>query len=184
MQKAIRYTIFKTKWGYFGLAGTEYGLLRSCLPVAEYEKVKSCLLKGLADARFEQSFFKALQERITAYFAGAYVNFDRDIPIITDGLSGFACSVLDVCRDIRFGQTISYGRLAERIGRAGAARAVGGVLAKNPLPLVIACHRVTCANGKIGGFSAAGGVTLKKRMLELEQNQSKVFKMGGLGKRG
>jgi methylated-DNA-[protein]-cysteine S-methyltransferase len=184
MQKATRYTIFKTKWGYFGLAGTEYGLLRTSLPLAEYEKVKFWLLKGLANARFERDFFKTLQEQITAYFEGAYVNFDKDIPIITDGLSGFACSVLDACRDITFGQRISYGRLAERVGRVDGARAVGGVLAKNPLPLVIACHRVTCANGKIGGFSATGGVTLKKRMLELEQNQSKVLKMGSLGKGG
>jgi len=174
MQKAARYTIFKTKWGHFGLAGTECGLLRSCLPLPEYERVKLQLLKGLEDARLERDFFKTLQERITAYFAGAYVNFDRDIPIMLHGLSGFACSVLDACRDIRFGERISYGRLAERIGRAGAARAVGGVLAKNPLPLVIACHRVTYANGKIGGFSAVGAVTLKRRMLELEQSQSKA----------
>ncbi len=172
MQKAIRYTIFKTKWGYFGLAATDNGLLRTSLPLAEYERVKLWLLKGLVNARFEQGFFKRVQEQITAYFEGAYVNFDKDIPIITDGLSRFACSVLDACRGIRFGQTISYGRLAERVGRAGAARAVGGVLAKNPLPLVIACHRVVCANGKIGGFSAPGGVTLKKRMLKLEQSQS------------
>ncbi len=172
MQKTIRYTIFKTKWGYFGLAGTEYGLLRSCLPLSEYERVKLWLLKGLADAQFDRGLFKALQGQITAYFEGACVNFGEDIPIITDGLSGFACSVLDACRDIRFGQTISYGRLAERIGRVDGARAVGNALAGNPLPLVIACHRVTCANGKIGGFSATGGVTLKKKMLELEQSQS------------
>ncbi len=172
MQKAIRYTIFKTKWGYFGLAGTEYGLLRTCLPLAEYEKVKLRLLKGLANVRFKQGFFKALQEQITAYFESGYVNFDKDIPIITDGLSGFASSVLDACRGIRFGQTISYDRLAEMAGKSGAARAVGGALAKNPLPLIIPCHRVVCANGKVGGFSAAGGVTLKKRMLKLEQSQS------------
>jgi methylated-DNA-[protein]-cysteine S-methyltransferase len=53
-------------------------------------------------------------------------------------------------------------------GKPGAARAVGGALARNPLPLIIPCHRVVCANGKIGGFSAPGGVNLKKKMLKLE----------------
>jgi O-6-methylguanine DNA methyltransferase len=84
-------------------------------------------------------------------------------------LSLFAGRVLTACGDIKFGQTISYGRLAKKIGRAGAARAVGGALAKNRLPLIIPCHRVIRSDGKIGGFSAAGGTTIKKGMLELER---------------
>ena len=75
---------------------------------------------------------------------------------------------MTACRDIKFGQTISYSGLAKRIGRAGSARAVGNALAKNPLPLIIPCHRVVRNDGKIGGFSAKGGITLKKKMLELE----------------
>ena len=82
---------------------------------------------------------------------------------------------MTACRDIRFGQTVSYGRLAEMAGKPGAARAVGRALAKNPLPLIIPCHRVICANGKIGGFSAPGGVTLKKRLLQLEQEASILY---------
>jgi methylated-DNA-[protein]-cysteine S-methyltransferase len=173
MQKATRYTIFKTKWGYFGLAGTELGLLRTCLPGPELGKIKSQLLENLCAARYDKALFKVLREQITAYFDGAYVNFDKDIPIITDGLSLFAMQVLDTCRDIRFGETISYGGLAKEIGRAGAARAVGRALAKNPLPLIIPCHRVVRSDGKIGGFSAAGGITLKKRMLKLERQTPK-----------
>jgi len=168
MQEATRYTIFKTKWGYFGLAGTELGLLRTCLPGPELGKIKSQLLENLCAARYDKALFKVLREQITAYFDGAYVNFDKDIPIVLAGFSLFTRRVLDVCRDIGFGQTVSYGRLAEMVGKDGAARAVGGALAKNPLPLIIPCHRVVRSDGKIGGFSAAGGVTLKKRMLELE----------------
>jgi methylated-DNA-[protein]-cysteine S-methyltransferase len=169
MQKATRYTVFKTKWGYFGLAGTELGLLRTCLPGPEFGKIKSQLLENLCAARYDKALFKVLREQITAYFDGAYVNFDKDIPIILDGFSLFTRRVLGICRDIRFGQTISYAGLAGEIGRAGAARAVGGALAKNPLPLIVPCHRVVRSDGKIGGFSAAGGITLKKRLLELEQ---------------
>ena len=172
MQKAIEYTIFRTNWGYFGLAGTGQGLLRSCLPWPEPEKVKSRLLKDLQAAGYDKTLFKTTQEQITAYFEGTCVNFGLDIPLVLDGLSKFAGSVLTACREIRFGETISYGRLAARIGRPSASRAVGGVMAKNPLPLIIPCHRVVCANGKIGGFSTAGGVLLKKRMLELETQGS------------
>lgn len=176
MQKVTRYTVFKTKWGYFGLAGTELGLLRTCLPGPELGKIKSQLLENLCAARYDKALFKVLREQITAYFDGAYVNFDKDIPIVLDGFSLFAMQVLDTCRDIGFGETISYAGLAEKIGRVGAARAVGGALAKNPLPLIVPCHRVVCANGKIGGFSAAGGVSLKRKMLLHEQQAAKNFK--------
>ncbi len=177
MQKVTRYTIFKTKWGYFGLAGTELGLLRTCLPGPEFGKIKSQLLENLCAARYDKALFKVLREQITAYFDAAYVNFDKDIPIILDGFGLFAMQVLDACRDIGFGETISYAGLAEKIGRVGAARAVGGALAKNPLPLIVPCHRVVRSDGKIGGFSAAGGITLKKRMLLHEQQAAKNFKI-------
>jgi len=169
MQKVIKYTIFKTKWGYFGLVGNEYSLLRTHLPAPEREKVKRQLLKNLPPARYDKALFKTLQEQITAYFQGTCVSFDKDIPIVLDGLSLFTRQVLAVCRDIKFDQTITYSRLAKRAGRAAAARAVGSALAKNPLPLIIPCHRVIRSDGKIGGFSAPGGITLKKRLLQLEQ---------------
>jgi methylated-DNA-[protein]-cysteine S-methyltransferase len=174
MQKPTRYVIFKTGWGYFGLAGVEGKLLRSRLPIAGYERVKSCLLKGLQNARYDKTFFKTLQEQISAYFEGSYIDFGKDIPIVLDGLSGFARDVLTECRDVRFGETISYGGLAKRVGSQGAARAVGGVMANNPLPLIIPCHRVIYSNGEIGGFGAIGGVRLKKRMLKLEQQALKT----------
>lgn len=184
MQKAtnytIKYTIFKTKWGYFGLAATDNGLLKTCLPLSNPEKVKLQILKASFAGRepsikyrassieFDKALFKTVQEQITAYFEGACVNFSRDIPIVLDGLGLFARRVLTACRDIRFSQTVSYGRLAEMAGKSGAARAVGGALSKNPLPLIIPCHRVICANGKIGGFSAPGGRNSKEKLLKHE----------------
>ena len=174
MQKAIKYVIFKTGWGYFGLAGVEGRLLRSRLPIAGYETAKSHLLKGLQDAQYDKMLFKTLQKQIIAYFERSYVDFGKDIPVILDGLSGFARGVLTACRDARFSETISYGGLAERVGRPGAGRAVGAVMANNPLPLIIPCHRVIYSNGGIGGFGAIGGIKLKKRMLELEQQGLKT----------
>jgi methylated-DNA-[protein]-cysteine S-methyltransferase len=179
MQKTMKYTIFKTKWGYFGLASTDNGLLRTCLPPPfcfakakqrgpEREKIKSQLLRYFPSAQYDKALFKTAQEQITAYFEGVRVDF-RTLPVVLAGLGLFTRRVLTACRKIAFGQTVSYGRLAEMAGKPGAARAVGGVMAKNPLPLIIPCHRVICTDGGLGGFSAPGGITLKKRLIQLEQ---------------
>ncbi len=76
--------------------------------------------------------------------------------------------VLETLRGVPFGETISYGALAERIGHPGAARAVGGALAANPVPLLVPCHRVLKSGGEIGGFSAPGGPAMKQRLLRHE----------------
>jgi methylated-DNA-[protein]-cysteine S-methyltransferase len=122
----------------------------------------------MTDAQFDKSFFRPLQEQINTYFEGAYVDF-KNIPIELEGFSSFLSSVLTACRNVGFGRTISYSGLAIKIGRPTAVRAVGGALAKNPLPLIIPCHRIIRGDGKIGGFSALGGITLKKKMLQHEQ---------------
>ncbi len=174
MQKVTKYTIFQTKWGYFGLAGTEYGLCRTQLPGSKPEKIKSLLLKNLPAAQFEKTFCKILQQQIIAHFEGTCVNFSRDIPLILDGFSSFGISVLKSCREIEMGQIITYGQLAKKAGRPNASRAVGSTLAKNPLPLIIPCHRIIRSDGKLGGFSAPGGIILKKKMLKLEGQAIKI----------
>jgi len=168
MQKVIKYVIFETKWGYFGLAGTKSALCRTQLPGPEPKIIESRLLKNLPDAQFDETFFKILQERITAYFEGSCVNFSPEIPVVLDGFGDFSREVLTACREIEFGQRITYSGLAQNAGRPAASRAVGSALAKNPLPLIIPCHRVLRADGKMGGFSAPGGISFKKRMLALE----------------
>jgi O-6-methylguanine DNA methyltransferase len=168
MQKITKYAIFQTKWGYFGLAGTEYGLCRTQLPGPKPEKIKIFLLKNIPDAQPDKTFCKILQQQIIAYFEGDYIQFSRDIPLVLDGFSSFGKSVLKTCREIEIGQTITYGQLAKKAGRPNASRAVGSVLAKNPLPLIIPCHRIIRSDGKMGGFSAPGGIAVKKKLLELE----------------
>ncbi len=168
MQKAIKYTIFQTKWGYFGFAAGDNGLFRTCLPLAGPEKVKSHLLQNFPDSRYDKRLFRTAQEQIIAYFEGAVINF-TDIPVVLDGYSSFLGSVLTACRNVGFGRTISYSGLAKKTGRPPAARAVGGALAQNSLPLIIPCHRIIRSDGKIGGFSAIGGKDLKAKMLKHEQ---------------
>ena len=174
MQKVIKYVIFHTKWGYFGLAGTKSALYRTQLPGAEPKKIESRLLKNLPGAQFNETFFKILQEQIAAYFEGSCVNFSPDIPVVLDGFGGFSREVLTACRDIEFGKRITYAGLAKKAGRPAASRAVGNALAKNPLPLIIPCHRVLRTDGKMGGFSAPGGISFKKRLLTFEQKALKA----------
>ena len=174
MQKVIKYVIFKTKWGYFGLAGTKSALFRTHLPGPEPKKIEFRLLKNLPCAQFDDTFFKILQKQIAAYFEGSCVNFSPDIPVVLDGVGGFSREVLTACREIKFGQRITYSGLAQKAGRPAASRAVGNALAQNPLPLIIPCHRVLRTNGKMGGFSAPGGISFKKRLLALEHKAIKA----------
>ena len=85
-----------------------------------------------------------------------------------DGVPEFHRRVYEAARAIPPGNTLSYGDIAKRVGAPGAARAVGQALGRNPFPIVVPCHRVLAAGGKIGGFSAQGGVATKRRMLAIE----------------
>ncbi|MBQ6019445.1 MAG: methylated-DNA--[Clostridia bacterium] len=103
--------------------------------------------------------------QLNAYFAGERKEFD--LPLAPAG-SDFSRSVLCETEKIPYGETVSYGGIAARIGKPNAARAVGGALHKNPLPIVIPCHRVTAADGKPGGY--AYGLQMKKMLLRLEKH--------------
>ena len=111
-----------------------------------------------------------LQGAIKNYFMGRRINFFEDVKICWEGKSEFDREIMRGCGKIEHGKIMSYGELAKAAGREKAVRAVGGALGRNRLPLIIPCHRVICANGKIGGFSVSGGVELKKRMLKLEKS--------------
>jgi methylated-DNA-[protein]-cysteine S-methyltransferase len=108
-------------------------------------------------------------DRLTAYAAGDPADFTK-ARIDDSYQSEFGRSILQACRRIPRGETRSYGELAAMAGSPGAARAVGQVMAKNRHPLVVPCHRVLAAGGRIGGFSAPDGFTTKRRLLNLESH--------------
>ena len=114
-----------------------------------------------------QGRFPAVEKLVTDYYDGDYVDFSQ-VPVMLDGISEFAKDILTACRKINYGQTTSYGKLAELAGRQNASRAVGTALGKNQIPLIIPCHRIIKSNGQIGGFSAVGGINTKQKMLKLE----------------
>jgi len=169
MNETIKYTVFKTQWGYFGLLANEKGVIRACLPCTDRKTVEKNLLGGLEGAEFDKNLLKALQGKIIAYFEGSGVKFDSHLAL--DNLPTFTKKVLDACQRIPAGKTITYSELAAMIGNPRASRAVGNALAKNPIPLVIPCHRVIRTDGSIGNFSAPGGSSTKKKLLALESKR-------------
>lgn len=117
------------------------------------------------------AFVRSLADRIAAHVAGSPENF-RDVPLDLSHLTAFQRKVVEECRKIRPGQTLTYGELAVRAGYPGAARAVGSTMARNRFPIVVPCHRVVGAGGSLGGFSAPSGISLKRRLLEVESKRS------------
>jgi methylated-DNA-[protein]-cysteine S-methyltransferase len=149
-----------------GVTG-EAGLRALELPHRPPDQIEQLLAWNHPHAVRDDRPFARLIELSRAYFNGRAVDFGElacDLP----PERAFSGQVLRACREIPYGQTVSYGDLARRIGRGDAARAVAAAMGRNPLPLVVPCHRVVYGDGRLGGFSAAGGAQLKQRMLELE----------------
>jgi O-6-methylguanine DNA methyltransferase len=122
---------------------------------------------GTGEAEGEARGCPGFEEAMGRYFAGEPERFDFDLDLW--GLTEFERDVLRAAREIGYGEVRSYSWLAKKAGRPKAARAVGSVMAKNPLPVIIPCHRVIRADGKLGGFSMRGGVEMKRRLIELER---------------
>lgn len=179
MTDSIKYTIFRTKWGYFGLAADNKGLLRTVLPCPDRKIIQNYLFTGLNNPVFDKNLLKTLQRKIIDYFEGKPVEFTSDIRFAFAHLGAFMKKTLLECGQIPYGKTVSYSQLARRLGKPLAARAVGSALAKNPVPLLIPCHRVIHSDGSAGNFSAfinadAGlpeirGIALKLKLLRLER---------------
>lgn len=120
------------------------------------------------DAEPERPFplLEQARAQLTEYFAGSRRNFD--LPVRYAVGTPFQRSVWDRLAVLRFGEVTSYGQLGQEIGKPGSGRAVGGAVGANPLPLLIGCHRVLAANGRITGYSAGEGVPTKVWLLAHE----------------
>src|SRR5579883_1972133 len=169
-QAEPRYAIFETPAGFCALAWTEAGVTRLQLPTKSAEAAERLLLRRLPDAEpgAPPPDVAATIAAATRYFAGERTDFSN-VRIDLGDQSEFFQRVYAAAREVGWGQTTTYGALAKQLGagREGA-RDVGEAMARNPVPLIIPCHRVLAAGGKLGGFSAPGGAATKRRMLELE----------------
>ncbi|NIA17201.1 MAG: methylated-DNA--[protein]-cysteine S-methyltransferase [Planctomycetes bacterium] len=155
------------------MAAVGKSLVQTALPNGNRENIKYGLLKNLPCAQYDKNLFAPLQKQIIAYFEERAVDFNRNLSFSLEQFTDFTKEVLTACKSLPPGQTISYGRLAKMVNSPKAARAVGTALAKNPMPLVIPCHRVVKCNGCPGEFSATGGKKLKQKLIAHEQ---KIYK--------
>lgn len=160
-------TSFETALGRFGIGWTQDGLARVVLPGDGPEAFSESLHRGHAVSAEPTRAMMSLMDRIEDYADGVKVSFS-DIRLDLSGLPDFHLRAYELLIAVGWGETRSYGDLARQLGDVGLSRAVGQAMGKNPMPLVIPCHRVLASNGKPGGFSAPGGTQTKLDMLALE----------------
>jgi methylated-DNA-[protein]-cysteine S-methyltransferase len=153
----MRFCDVTTPVGRLLLAGDEDGL-RSIT----FQNGSSALTPPEHWQPTEEPFREAIGQ-LEAYFAGQLVRFDLPLTLVGTPFQREAWSLL---RTIPYGETVSYGEMARRLGRPTAYRAVGAANGRNPIPIIIPCHRVIGANGSLTGFG--GGLAIKRRLLELE----------------
>jgi methylated-DNA-[protein]-cysteine S-methyltransferase len=165
------YHIFETAGGFCGIAWNANGVTRFQLPTQSGTSTEKLLLKRLgsdAVASNPSAEIEMLITDVRRYFAGEKVDFSR-VKLDLGSQENFFRQIYAAARQLAWGETSTYGTIAKALGAGPeAAREVGQAMAKNPVALIIPCHRVLAAGGKIGGFSAPGGSHSKAKMLELE----------------
>ncbi len=158
------YFTFTTAMGWVAVAGSVRGLLGLTLPQKSAQEADRLLGEGLKRATWSPGRFEDVAQRLKAYFSGHRVAFADKLDL--SSATPFQREVWRVTRLIPYAETRSYRWVAGQIGQPGAGRAVGQALARNPLPIIIPCHRVVASDGRLGGYS--GGPGVKRYLLRLE----------------
>ena len=161
---------FPTALGICGVSWSEQGVTGFCLPEADGSAIEKRLRArtGLrTSATKAPAWINALVLSVKSHMKGDAQSF-ADVPLVIDGDSEFTHAVYRAAQQIPAGSVLTYGELAAVMGKPGASRAVGTALGKNPIPLLVPCHRIVAAGGKLGGFSAPGGLDVKSALLDCE----------------
>ncbi|MFC1980422.1 methylated-DNA--[protein]-cysteine S-methyltransferase, partial [Chloroflexota bacterium] len=156
MDKGLRYATCNTDMGWVGILGSATGLRCVTLPQRSAEESIQLLGDSVECAAHAPHMFEDLITRLKSYLCGHEATFPDELDL--SNATAFQREVWEVTRLIPYGETRSYGWVAEHIGKPGAARAIGHASARNPLPIIVPCHRVVAGNGKLGGY--AGGVEM------------------------
>jgi methylated-DNA-[protein]-cysteine S-methyltransferase len=164
------YHVFETAGGFCAIAWSNAGISRFQLPTKSADSTEKLMLRRLPDAARADPppAVASAIAMVRRYFEGETIDFS-DVALDLDGQDDFFRKIYAAARRVGWGRTTTYGTLAKELGAGPeVARDVGQAMAKNPIALIIPCHRVLAAGGKIGGFSAPGGSAAKAHMLELE----------------
>jgi methylated-DNA-[protein]-cysteine S-methyltransferase len=164
------FTLFDTPIGRCAIVWGERGIVGLFLPESDQQKTRRRLGRRFPDAieiaAPPNDIHRAIG-RIATLLAGEKIDLS-DIALDLERVGEFERKVYEIARKIPPGETLTYGDIAERLGDKQLARDVGQAMGKNPFPIVVPCHRVVAANGKLGGFSAPGGANTKLRMLAID----------------
>ena len=163
------FAIFETPIGACGIAWGPRGITGLQLPEATAQGTRSRMQRrwaGAAEAEPPPDVQRAI-DRVLALLKGEAIDLG-DIPLDLEAAPDFHRKVYEVARTIPPGQTMTYGEIAKKLGAPHESREVGQALGRNPVAIIVPCHRVLGADGKMGGFSANGGVATKRRILEIE----------------
>jgi methylated-DNA-[protein]-cysteine S-methyltransferase len=163
------FALFDTAIGRCGVAWTDDGIAAVQLPEASDDAARARLRRRrpLAVEAAPSDDVRRAIDGMTALLRGERVDLS-DVALDMDDVAPFHQRVFAIARTIPAGATLTYGEIAARLGDQIGPRAVGEALGRNPFPIVVPCHRVLAASGKLGGFSAHGGAATKRRMLIIE----------------
>jgi methylated-DNA-[protein]-cysteine S-methyltransferase len=166
---ATAFALFPTRLGHCAIAWSDAAIVGTQLPEKDEAASRRRMQRRFPDAPETSPPPHAQRaiENITALLAGEPCVL-ADIPLDMSDLEPFDRRVYETAREIAPGTTITYGAVAKRMGEPHASQAVGQALGRNPFAPVIPCHRIVSADGKMHGFSAAGGVATKLRLLTME----------------
>jgi len=177
LRSAAEYALFETKIGTCAIAwqtGNEPVIVGFNLPEASEAETERRIARKATKAGEIPTAIAEVVEMVRLHLAGQLQDF-HNAPIDWDRFEPFARRVYEVALDIPTGQTITYGQLARKLNEPQAAQAVGQALGSNPIPLIIPCHRILAAGGKMGGFSAPGGLLTKEKLLLIEGATTSLF---------
>ena len=166
------FCLTETPFGWLALLGGSAGLRRVSLQPAP-EDALAGLGADVETAAENAEAFAPFLKAFGEYFGGDLTALD-DVPLDLARASPFYQAAWEACRSIPPGETRSYRWLAEAAGNPRASRAAGQAMAKNPVPLIVPCHRVVGSNGSLHGYGA-GGVGVKARLLEMESHQAQLI---------
>ena len=164
-----RFHLFETAIGWAGLAWGADGLIGAHLPERDLHTVTASFRRRFPDATDAEPSVEmaAVVDGIVALLRGEKADLSA-APLDLSCVPEFNAKVYAIARAIPPGETLTYGQIAVQLGDRLLAQQVGAALGKNPWPIVVPCHRVTAARGKLGGFSARGGAQAKLKLLEIE----------------
>lgn len=166
--RAVRWHAFDTPMGRTHVASTDRGLCRLTWRTRESDEFEEELALTFPGRPIvhDPDGLRQVQREIHEYFAGLRQTFE--VLVDLSALGAFERDVLETTRRVPFGSTAAYSELAGWVGSARAARAVGNALRRNPVPIVVPCHRVIRADGSLGGYGGRDEVGEKERLLHLE----------------